>query len=66
MTLDSLKEFIRAMVRPLLALPSWAVVLVIALQGKPVPGELWTIAPTLTGFYFGQRGVSPPSPPPPA
>lgn len=59
--MNELKDFIRAMVRPVLALSSWLTILGMAWAGKPVPAELWTIAASLTGFYFGSRGTQPPA-----
>ncbi|KKN44446.1 hypothetical protein LCGC14_0692930 [marine sediment metagenome] len=59
--LTDVKEFIRAMVRPMLALTGWLAILAMVWTGRPVPDQLWLAAVTFTGFYFGTRGASPPA-----
>ena len=55
--MEQVTEFIRAMVRPFLAVSAWVVVLYIAVTGGTVPEWLVTITAALTGFYFGDRAA---------
>ena len=55
--LEKIKDFIRAMVRPLVTLSGWGTVLSMTWLGKPIPDFLLAFVTALTAWIFAERAM---------